>query len=534
MAPKTKQVRTRRCQSPRTNSSSPVESSGIRKTKKVVIKSGLSCASLVKQSRDYESLFDHASQESVTTSRHSGAEGLSSSTWSTSPELSTRPNAISIDAKDDPKTLMAQIYVELHLASVSAGVPLSTLLKTETQRESTSTAQTASRLSANAMAMLDVIGMHLERLTIFHADKTLDAAAISHDLDAYSPGDPMTMSADVSSDPNNAAKVAQLAAIKARTSQRFGAFATSHGWMMLSILAHSATFRHSCNALSFEAWFLLSTTIEHNASSIEIFAKLRNLDWETALKHIEKQRPSTLTLDIETALHASMQLTQGSPHSYVVSEKCGRPRHPSFEGSEQIDVPNNLYYRRNFIGSKMPETWPAGRAYPSNPTTRLLAEGPCSSCFANLPCHCDPAICAIVTRPLVEVRDYGIKGVGIRALQRIRKGDILGEYVGLLLPAGDNSDPVYAFDFARSGHSPDEVQAVISAKDYGNWTRFLNHSCRPSTRFNRMIIGRRHRIMVQAERDIEMFEEITVGYGRGYWTTRHCLCGEDNCCNPGK
>ena len=38
---------------------------------------------------------------------------------------------------------------------------------------------------------------------------------------------------------------------------------------------------------------------------------------------------------------------------------------------------------------------------------------------------------------------------------------------------------------------------MISAKKVGNWTRFINHSCRAST-----TVGDRVRIMVVARRDV--------------------------------
>lgn len=70
---------------------------------------------------------------------------------------------------------------------------------------------------------------------------------------------------------------------------------------------------------------------------------------------------------------------------------------------------------------------------------------------------------------------------------------------------------------------------TISAKRFGNWTRFINHSCNASTKFVGIIIGSRHRIMVKAIRDIDMFEELTVDYGSECWKERYCECGE-SCC----
>lgn len=72
--------------------------------------------------------------------------------------------------------------------------------------------------------------------------------------------------------------------------------------------------------------------------------------------------------------------------------------------------------------------------------------------------------------------------------------------------------------------------ALISAKRYGNWTRFINHSCDSSTVFRLRTIGGRERVMVEAVRDIDVFEEVSVDYGAKYWGNgRFCECGLEGC-----
>ena len=367
---------------------------------------------------------------------------------------------------------------------------------------------------------------------IRQANHTIDSAAAFHDVDAKPSGEMYASDADVASDKVNAAKLFQLASIRARTTQRYGAFATSHGWMILSILAFSATFRHCCSTPDLKAWDLLSMAIKHNSTSLEIFAKVRALDWKSGLTYVSTKRPSTLTLDLDALLQTSVELKPGSPHSYVVCEGRSRPRRPVFQGRKQINIDDSIYVAERFEGEAAPHSWPAGISYPSNPTTRKFTDGPCSSCFSMSWCSCNPRTCAIVTRPLVELRDYGNRGVGIRALQRIEKGDILGDYVGVLLPPNHRSDPVYSFAFVGKGGARNEVLASISAKEYGNWTRYLNHSCQAATCFVSMFIGQKARVMVKTLRDIDIFEEVTVDYGREYWKRKKCLCGEIGCYNP--
>jgi len=71
---------------------------------------------------------------------------------------------------------------------------------------------------------------------------------------------------------------------------------------------------------------------------------------------------------------------------------------------------------------------------------------------------------------------------------------------------------------------------LISSKYMGNWTRYMSHSCEANTKFVTVAIGGRYRVMVVAERDIEIFEEVTVDYGDDYFKgQQECFCGEPRC-----
>ena len=73
------------------------------------------------------------------------------------------------------------------------------------------------------------------------------------------------------------------------------------------------------------------------------------------------------------------------------------------------------------------------------------------------------------------------------------------------------------------------------AKHHGNWTRFINHSCRASCDFGAVRLQDNvPRLIVRCIRPLEAFEEITIDYGRGYFEPAHrfCFCGEANCYKP--
>lgn len=68
----------------------------------------------------------------------------------------------------------------------------------------------------------------------------------------------------------------------------------------------------------------------------------------------------------------------------------------------------------------------------------------------------------------------------------------------------------------------------------GNFTRFINHSCRPNSQFERFYWRGRERIVV-VSRGVAAGQEVTVDYSDRYWERldKRCLCGE-GCCRFGR
>lgn len=64
----------------------------------------------------------------------------------------------------------------------------------------------------------------------------------------------------------------------------------------------------------------------------------------------------------------------------------------------------------------------------------------------------------------------------------------------------------------------------------GNFTRFINHSCRPNSQFQRFYWRGIERILV-VSRGVPASSEITVDYSDSYWgkLRKNCLCGEAGC-----
>jgi uncharacterized protein len=136
---------------------------------------------------------------------------------------------------------------------------------------------------------------------------------------------------------------------------------------------------------------------------------------------------------------------------------------------------------------------------------------------------------------LMKVRRSKVHGQGVFALQRIRKGTRIIEYVGDRISharanrryddhdANDNHTFLFAVD----------RNVVIDATVDGNDSRFINHSCDPNCESN--IENRR--VFIDAIRSIEVGDELNYDYQIGRErddppnvdVIYACRCGAKDC-----
>lgn len=173
------------------------------------------------------------------------------------------------------------------------------------------------------------------------------------------------------------------------------------------------------------------------------------------------------------------------------------------------------------------------------------------------------------------------KGWGIRTLRNIAKGSYVCEYIGEIIAdteADRREDDSFTFDLDNQVciiinmiHSfidfysqylsidkllQDSESFCIDAKQYGNFARFINHSCEPNLIPIRVFIEhhdlRFPRIAFFAKRDITADEELrykiltlirtksvkllsvfSFDYGERFWIVKYksftCDCGSLNC-----
>ncbi|KAK3686651.1 hypothetical protein LTR37_019582 [Vermiconidia calcicola] len=122
----------------------------------------------------------------------------------------------------------------------------------------------------------------------------------------------------------------------------------------------------------------------------------------------------------------------------------------------------------------------------------------------------------------IDIRGPGPMGYGAftKPGVSIKKGQYLDEYVGDLRPleSNESSSSLYCFVIPQT--------CVVDAEKAGNWTRFVNSSCKPNVKPWADFVGKRHVIVFQALKDIGPEEEVVFDYGKAYFEKAgfECAC----------
>ena len=111
----------------------------------------------------------------------------------------------------------------------------------------------------------------------------------------------------------------------------------------------------------------------------------------------------------------------------------------------------------------------------------------------------------------IQVRQSGIHGKGVYAVQNIAKGDTIIEYVGEII-TWEEAQARHPHDLQNPNHTfyfhIDETR-VIDGLVGGNSSRWINHSCDGNCEADEQ----NGRIFIKALRDIAVGEELHYDYG---------------------
>ncbi|EWY79658.1 hypothetical protein FOYG_17222 [Fusarium oxysporum NRRL 32931] len=160
----------------------------------------------------------------------------------------------------------------------------------------------------------------------------------------------------------------------------------------------------------------------------------------------------------------------------------------------------------------------------ANTNVCLLCEQVQSNDAALNSCNCFPSLFGGPRLPCaVQVfRTSDGRNNGLQALVSFERGVAIGEFIGLVTKDIKDQDVLDS----KVG----ERRYQIWQGRQGNFTRFVNHSCKPNAQFEEFVwLGTQHILLVS--KGIEAGMEITVDYSGSYWRglDKKCLCGEVCC-----
>ncbi|CAI7603657.1 unnamed protein product [Penicillium glandicola] len=288
---------------------------------------------------------------------------------------------------------------------------------------------------------------------------------------------------------------------------RFLEFVTELGWKMFAICAHAEAFRRGIKEASDRTWGFLLQKIQENFLSIELYAHSRSLKWRNIL-WIYQDYPIPGLPDVKPEIERYMEWKVDHPHHTIIMLD-GKLKEPTYKGKLQQHIKEHIYDPKKWGGQKQDPTL---RHMPNGSSTDVGRN--CALCGSLVSCGCRLASRA---GELVELREYPETGTGVRALTRFTRGDILDIFAGELLPGSvEETYPLTQSDDKPKDDGSGEARTlcIVCPHQFGNWTRYINHSCQPSTVFTTRTIGNRVVCTVEAIRDILPFEEITVSYGQ--------------------
>ena len=136
----------------------------------------------------------------------------------------------------------------------------------------------------------------------------------------------------------------------------------------------------------------------------------------------------------------------------------------------------------------------------------------------------------------IQVRKSGVHGKGVFALQPIKRGERIIEYVGEIInwPEALRRHPHNPAEPNHTFYFHVDEQRVIDANVGGNASRWINHACRPNCKADQGDDGRVH---IRALKHLKTGDELFYDYGlviEERYTPRlkkeyECCCGHFSC-----
>ncbi|OJJ40842.1 hypothetical protein ASPWEDRAFT_56140 [Aspergillus wentii DTO 134E9] len=273
------------------------------------------------------------------------------------------------------------------------------------------------------------------------------------------------------------------------------------GWASL-IFASSGVYRFCKYRSGFNGNF--ATRLRQLQSAFEVAADTLHPEWRELLHVIGQAEPRRY---------------HGHPHEWVTVTTG--PAVPLGSTYGHLSLPDGFHYRfldECVIDSTVFEKDPRMMPGLDKDICRVCRGRQADEVEANQ-CVCFPTVFGGVKAPVAVqlVRTAG-KNNGIIARSDFDRGTAIGEFIGFITAGIKGRDVMVGQGYQ------------IFQGEMGNFTRFINHSCRPNSQFERFCWRGKERIIV-VSRGVSAGSEVTVDYSDGYWEEleKKCLCGENNC-----
>jgi len=111
-------------------------------------------------------------------------------------------------------------------------------------------------------------------------------------------------------------------------------------------------------------------------------------------------------------------------------------------------------------------------------------------------------------------------GYGVFPEVYLSTGSIIGEYAGIITSKSANTDYAWIYHSRPLNKDGEEIKLRVDARISGNILRFINHSDEPNCVFINIPFRNLWRTLYIVKKPIMPHEQLSVDYGRGYWTFR--------------
>ncbi|PGH11479.1 hypothetical protein AJ79_04854 [Helicocarpus griseus UAMH5409] len=277
------------------------------------------------------------------------------------------------------------------------------------------------------------------------------------------------------------------------------------GWVSL-IFASSGVYRFCKYRTGFDEAFI--SRLQSLRPSFEVAADTLHPEWRQLLEVIGQK---------------SLLRYTGHPHEWVITNtEIPLPlsaTYPHIPGDFTYQFIDESILDRDIFGADDPRRVPDMDPH----TCQECAQYQSDNVQLNR-CMCFPSLYGNPrSPPPVQIfQTANGKNNGVVTRYALERGTAIGEFVGCITSGIEGVDVMIAGSPTR--------QYQIYQGQMGNFTRFVNHSCRPNCQFQRFYWLGMERIII-VSRGVPAGTELTVDYSSHYWEQleKRCLCGEACC-----